>query len=968
MPFIFTPKIAVCPEKFRCILKKSSFFVLLLVTYSFFAVSQALPRLIISGQGHAAKVNEVLFSSDGAKLISVSDDKNIHIWDTGSGELIRTIRTFSGQGFSGRIYCAALSPDDRFLAIGGYFEENEIRIIDLNRGAEVVLLKGHQNVISRIRFSSDGLQLLSAGNDNTIRLWNLKYEAGRISGVPGKIFKGHSAPVYDIFWAPDDRKFVSASLDGSLRLWSLTDSEPVLMRMHVDKVYAVSFSADGKFIASGGSKGDILIWNADGTYRKKLPSFESPVTALSYDPSGKLLAITDRGQLLDPESGIILHRFAWSPNSGSVTAGAIYQNSRVALAGGFEGNIVIYRNPGFEPVSVLRGKGRIPRKLTITAPMTIGVGYRSEKITRFFDLAAIKFLWDKPGGSVSESQRSDGGYQLQKLDDYSLSTGFSGSVKNEPLRDGRILSFALLGENRIGVGSDYSFKIYDRQGKYISELKGQNGEIWDMIPSADSRYVIAACGDQTISLWNIETGEKLISLFVSENNEWIIWTPQGYYESSAGGEAFLGWQVDEKPSVVSAFYPSNAFQATYHNPEVVRQTLRLGSFQKAGDYIGQLNKAQPAASPVKKVIETPPDVESAPKIEWFFPEQLETTVSNPEIVIRARVTSEKELTMIRILVDGRLPAGERSTLVNGKEIMVEQKIKLNGELTEVRIFARNETSRTLSEPRRIFLHGNTKKGTETLQLVDYTLRPDLFFLGIGISKYKSSGYDLNFAEADAKSISDIFRSPGSMYKETNVSLLTNEQATRDGIIRSVRELKTKVSEKDVVVLFIASHGFIHENNFYVLPHDAAPGNIPATSVRWDQLSADLADLPCKVLLILDACHSGQLGTNFAARAPDNTEALRTMSSDEYGVVIMSASTGSETALESDAWQHGAFSLSILEGLSQGKADVKKDGIIHLAELDLFVSERTIELTDGHQHPTTQKPSTIRRLPLFSISK
>ncbi|MFZ9980862.1 MAG: caspase family protein, partial [Cyclobacteriaceae bacterium] len=941
MPFSLTPDISGFPANFRSILKRPAFLVLILISYSFFVISQAMPRLIISGQGHAAKVNEVLFSSDGTKLISVSDDKNIHIWDTGSGELLRTIRTFSGQGFSGRIYCAALSPDDRFLAIGGYFAENEIRIIDLNRDADVVLLKGHQNVISRVRFSSDGLQLLSAGNDNTIRLWNLKYEAGRISGVPGKIFKGHSAPVYDISWAPDDRKFVSASLDGSLRLWSLTDSEPVLMRMHIEKVYSVSFSGDGKSIASGGSKGDVLIWNADGTYRKKLPSFESPVTSLSYDPLGKLLAVTDRGQLVDPESGIILHRFAWSPGSGSVTAGAVFKDQQAALAGGFEGNIVVYRNPGFEPSYVLKGKGRIPRKLVLKDPMTVGVGYRNEKVSRFFDLAAIKFLWDKPGGSVVEPRRSENGYQLQKLDDYSLSTGFSGSVKNEPLKDGRILSYAILGENRIGVGSDNSLKIYDRKGKFVSELKGQNGEIWDMIPTSDSRYIMAACGDQTISLWNIESGEKLISLFIAENNEWIIWTPQGYYESSAGGEDFLGWQVDKSSSVVSSFYPSTTFQSTFHNPEAVRQTLRLGSFQKASEYIGELNKVPVATAPVpkKELTQAPPDIESAPKIEWFYPEQFEMTVTKPEIIIRARVTSEKEITMLRILVDGRIPAGQRSTTIGGKEFMVEQKIKLNGELTEIRIFARTETSRTLSEPRRIFLNGSARQGTETLQLVDYTLRPNLFFLGIGISKYKNPDYDLNFAEVDAKGISDVFRNPGTMYKETNISILTNEQATRDGIISSVRELKTRVSEKDVVVLFIASHGFIHENNFYVLPHDAVPGNIPATSVRWDQLSADLADLPCKVLLILDACHSGQLGTNFAMRPPDNTEALRTMSSDEYGVVIMSASTGSETALESDAWQHGAFSLSILEGLSQGKADVRKDGIIHLAELDLFVSER-----------------------------
>ena len=47
-----------------------------------------------------------------------------------------------------------------------------------------------------------------------------------------------------------------------------------------------------------------------------------------------------------------------------------------------------------------------------------------------------------------------------------------------------------------------------------------------------------------------------------------------------------------------------------------------------------------------------------------------------------------------------------------------------------------------------------------------------------------------------------------------------------------------------------------------------------------------------------------------------------------------------------------------------KADLNKDGIINIREIDYFVAERVKELTKGKQHPTTQKPSVVAEFPLL----
>ena len=66
---------------------------------------------------------------------------------------------------------------------------------------------------------------------------------------------------------------------------------------------------------------------------------------------------------------------------------------------------------------------------------------------------------------------------------------------------------------------------------------------------------------------------------------------------------------------------------------------------------------------------------------------------------------------------------------------------------------------------------------------------------------------------------------------------------------------------------------------------------------------------------------------------------------------MTSSSGREYSYENPRWGHGAFTKAILEGLDGG-ADFNKNSVIHLTELELFVSERVKELTGGRQHPYT----------------
>ncbi len=79
-------------------------------------------------------------------------------------------------------------------------------------------------------------------------------------------------------------------------------------------------------------------------------------------------------------------------------------------------------------------------------------------------------------------------------------------------------------------------------------------------------------------------------------------------------------------------------------------------------------------------------------------------------------------------------------------------------------------------------------------------------------------------------------------------------------------------------------------------------------------------------------------------------------------MVFAASTGKQVAQERDEWGNGAFTKALLEGIG-GQADYGHTGKITVNMLDLYISERVKELTQGQQTPSTTKPQTIADFPV-----
>jgi RNA polymerase sigma factor (sigma-70 family) len=152
----------------------------------------------------------VAFSPDGKALVvggQAGGSGEVTVWEVGTGKLKHTLET---EKF---VNAVAFSPDGRLVGagIGG----EAVHVWDVEKGEEVVSLKGSQGGHRTVAFAPDGKTVAAGGRDGKVRLWDAR------TGELRAMLKGHGAEVFAIAFAPDGRTLASTSQDQTVRLWPI---------------------------------------------------------------------------------------------------------------------------------------------------------------------------------------------------------------------------------------------------------------------------------------------------------------------------------------------------------------------------------------------------------------------------------------------------------------------------------------------------------------------------------------------------------------------------------------------------------------------------------------------------------------------------------------------------------------------------------------------------------------------------
>jgi len=331
-------------------------------------------------------------------------------------------------------------------------------------------------------------------------------------------------------------------------------------------------------------------------------------------------------------------------------------------------------------------------------------------------------------------------------------------------------------------------------------------------------------------------------------------------------------------------------------------------------------------------------------------------VSASLVKMRYSVRSPEPLTGLKVLVEGR-PVAVEGIGKTSKE-SGELSIPIPSRDCEVSVIAENRHA--TSEPATIRLRW---KGTASKD--EFEIKPKLYVLAVGVSTYQDADLRLDLAAKDALDFGAAWNDQrGRLYSGVEVRTLTDAQATKGNILDGLEWVQRQMTAHDVAVMFFAGHGINDPTGvFYFLPVDADLEKLKRTGISQSDITSTVANIAGKVLVFMDACHSGNLTGKLKRRGVVVvTSVINELASAENGAVVFSSATGRQYALENVEWGNGAFTKALVEGI-RGKADFKSTGRITVNMLDLYVSERVKELTQGQQTPTTAKPPNVPDFPV-----
>ncbi len=186
----------------------------------------------------------------------------------------------------GSVQTVKFSPvNNSLLASAG--DDNTIKVWDLQDNTIVTTLRGHSRKIHSVAFSPDGQRLVSGSDDWTFRLWDV--EAGTHIATLEHIVDRNRSAVIEVAFSPDGELLATAGMD--VKLWEVSTQNEITTLQHNEWVVALAFSPNGELLATGDNQGRVKVWNIQE--REVIAQFEGDtvrVDTLVFSPDGRTLA------------------------------------------------------------------------------------------------------------------------------------------------------------------------------------------------------------------------------------------------------------------------------------------------------------------------------------------------------------------------------------------------------------------------------------------------------------------------------------------------------------------------------------------------------------------------------------------------------------------------------------------------------------------------------------------------------
>ncbi len=481
--------------------------------------------------------------------------------------------------------------------------------------------------------------------------------------------------------------------------------------------------------------------------------------------------------------------------------------------------------------------------------------------------------------------------------------------------------------------------------------------------SRDGQYVIGAINDGTVRWYRMQDGKEVLALFFhADKKRWIMWIPEGYFDASPGAADVIGYHLNQGKDKEGLFITLNNMFDVFYRPDIVQAKFR-------GEDISKLIKITS-----QEALKNPP-----PRAQF-------TLVPPESDKKRVRVcyritTGGGGIGEVRLFHNGKLiksdgyyrevsrviPQTTKIASLNSRAIYDEQR-NLSGIEDALMPLASKAKGDTFEECQEIDVISGDNEVSVTafnkdnsvqsyLETISFISRaspeePHLYILAAGVDKYKDSGVNLKYAAKDASDFyTMLVRQASTLYKPSNIHylLITDSNASKKNILMKINELSRQIKPTDMFIFFVASHGLLIQNQYFIVTHDF-DGNLSVGSLISSNEIVEFSKQVCALnqLYIFDTCHAGGVD-NIVSGLYD---ARMSVLAKKMGLHIYASANSVQEAI--DGYQgNGLFTYALLEGLNNNaQADMNRDRHISIIELGEYSKNSTAEISRKLQHSQT----------------
>ncbi|HXO21549.1 MAG TPA: caspase family protein [Thermoanaerobaculia bacterium] len=218
-----------------------------------------------------------------------------------------------------------------------------------------------------------------------------------------------------------------------------------------------------------------------------------------------------------------------------------------------------------------------------------------------------------------------------------------------------------------------------------------------------------------------------------------------------------------------------------------------------------------------------------------------------------------------------------------------------------------------------------------------------YALVVGVGRFRDPSIpQLQFASKDAKDLAAVLTdSRFGHFNKDNVTLLTDDQATRANILNALQAILLSAHEDDLVFMYISSHGSPRQQERglggigYIVTYDTSVKNIWLEAIEYEDFAKKAALIKARrKVVFLDTCYSGQTlkpgdkGLSIEGLGIEDKTAKMFLSGE--GTYVITSSKDKEKSYESDGLRNSYFTYYLIDALKRGEQPTIKEVFNYLA--------------------------------------